>query len=194
MSKTKRPQLDTLPDDPRDYYITQRTLSVEALAQIYKGEGKSQVKTLRRRCAEEDWKGLRKKWLEKTSQRTLEKTTALVSTWRAKTLSELNEKHDKRLDKLYTLNNIIMKQHITRFVDSEGKEVMGFTMNPTDFRKITQNEIELMSFERLVNNHPVREPSDVVEKSEVDHKMVSALIESAKRDWGLNASKEQPRD
>lgn len=160
MARLKPRIPEELPDDPRDLYVTTE-LSCDQISARYEGRRGTSKKQLNRRCAAEKWAEQRREYKRQVASRLQEKLVEEASDRAVKTLSQLNEEHLSRAQRLIQVN--LMR------LDREAD-----TLTPADLRRLTQNIIDLQEAERLYHNHNPRAP---VEEKHDDSRDDTVLLE-----------------
>ncbi len=185
---TKKPK--ELPEDPRDYYVAEKKLTLTELAEIYKGRPGCSYRNLRDRCCKERWitdrHRLNKKKKQKTHKLVADQLAEKEAEVTLSVLARLNKKHNKRIAWLYDLNEQLIKQCIVE--NPDGSTLLTLTFQ--DLRRAVQNESDLMTLERLVNNLPMNKPGEEIVEETVN-KILGALEKTAKQDWADHAKPTQ---
>jgi hypothetical protein len=149
-----------LPEDPRDHYIySENKISLKELSKLYRGKRGCSFSWLKKRCGSEGWEVLRTRYHAEKDQKTREKILEQTSEKKAKTLSQLNEEHSKRVQNLIKINEQILKQAMSQEIDQETGEIRTvIAMSPSDIRRITASIIDAQNAERLYHNFAPKSP------------------------------------
>jgi hypothetical protein len=131
-----------LPNDPRDYYV-HHDVSIEQLADLYKGQKGCTYPSLRKRCTQENWSEQRRENYAKKVQKTDEK----IVEQQASKAAKINEAHNELSDYIIKIGQALFSQYIE--IDKKtGKKVV--TCKPSEYRAISQTLREEREFQRKI--------------------------------------------
>jgi len=143
-------KVDSLPKDPRDYFLMDQRRSIKAVWEAYKHRGKGYSrKHLYQRSCEEKWSDKRKEIGKKIEEKKIEAIVETQTAFVVKTLAEINKGQAETIGEMRRLNRAYIKNHTVDGV---------FQGCPQTLRRLLQNEKDLAEWERLVFNYPMRDP------------------------------------
>ncbi len=147
-----------LPVDPKELFITSpKPISLKKLSIMYGGAVPNTLALLKKRSTAEKWVSHRADWHHDLEKKKLEAEVERQVAYSAASLSELNKNHCETINNLRRLNQMIIEQN-TEIKEVSGVKKLVCKLKPGELRKIQQNYVELMGFERLVNNYPRLDP------------------------------------
>ncbi len=166
---------DSLPKDPRDYFLMDPKRTVKAVWEAYKHRGKGYSRrAIYWRSETEKWFNQRdaigKRIEEKKVEVIVETQTAFV----VKTLAEINKGQSETIAEMRRLNRAYIRNHTVDGV---------FQGCPQTLRRLLQNEKDLAEWERLVFNYPMRDPVKGASGADLQGSLAEddlALLESFK--------------
>ncbi len=143
-------KVDSLPKDPRDYFLMEQKRTVKAVWEAYRHRGKGYSrKYLYQRSCEEKWAEKRKEIGNRIEEKKVEAIVETQTAFVVKTLAEINKGQAETIGEMRRLNRAYIKNHTVDGV---------FQGCPQTLRRLLQNEKDLAEWERLVFNYPMRDP------------------------------------
>lgn len=180
----KKSNQPALPADPRDFYIqSERKISLEKLAALYKGVRGCSKNNLCKRSSLEHWPEKRKKFWDATNTKVEEKLQEKTVEQKVKTITELNAEHNKIVDNVIKMGQALLAQYLVPDPKT-GKQKI--TCHPKEYRATVQTLIELIQTQRLLHNYDPTKPvgDGDAGPDELNDELIEALNASAQEDWG----------
>lgn len=168
---------------PRDVYVQSLDpVTLEALAERFKGTKGWSLGTIRNRCNREDWPTQRIEfWQHVNSEKDRRAAQKISKDW-ASSLNDLNQRHDKLIEVLIGMHKGLISQYVT--TDANGNKTI--TCRANELARLSQSVVNLIHTQRLLHGYQPRKPD--IEMGGVGgddaDPFVDALAISAQFDWG----------